>query len=351
MLFSQLSRAIVNAGSCNHVVKGFPPHGHLNIARSCVLTASISSDCRHQIESRHQNLSMKWFFDWDGTMTTADTLSVVASIGYNKHRDQKLPPWSYFTDAYLSDYKAHKAMHESKPGSSNSIEEFLEWQESLVEVERASVERVERAGIFANVTITDIDNAAKEAVQSRSVLLRPGLVSLIEKIQERGGSTTIISINWSARFIYSCLGSAPEPQKVNIRANEIGSGSSAKLTRTFAGEDRGIWTARDKERMMLAELQAEPQQRNSVYIGDSPNDLSCLLLANVGICIRDNELNNEQSSLRELLHRFNIACQHIGKYSHRRSTDYKSFKRLWWAKDFNEIRESALSEYEHMGLE
>ncbi|KAF7502312.1 hypothetical protein GJ744_006143 [Endocarpon pusillum] len=300
---------------------------------------------------------MNWFFDWDGTMTTTDTLSVVASIGYTKHRDQKLPPWSYFTDAYLSDYKAHNAMHEPKPGSSKSIEEFLEWQERFVEVERASVERVERAGIFANVSITDIDNAAREAVESRSVLLRPGLVSLIEKIQERGGSTTIVSINWSARFIYSCLGSAREPrtqaqpQKVNIRANEIGSGSSAKLTRTFAGEDRGIWTARDKERIMLAELQAEPQQRSSVYIGDSPSDLSCLLLANVGICIRDNELNNEQSSLWELLHRFNITCRHIGKYSHRRSTDYKSFKRLWWAKDFNEISESALFEYEHVSLE
>ena len=290
-------------------------------------------------------------------MTTADTLSVVASIGYNKHRDQNLPPWLYFTDAYLSDHKAHQAKHESRSGSSTSIGEFLEWQESLVEVERASVERVERAGIFANVTITDIDNAAKEAVQSRSVLLRPGLVSLIEKIQEQGDSTTIVSVNWSARFIHSCLGSAREPRtqaqppKVDIRANEIGSGSSAKLTRTFAGEDRGIWTARDKERMMLAELQAESQQRNSVYIGDSPSDLSCLLLANVGICIRDNELNNEQSSLQELLRRFNIACQHIEEYSHRRSTDYESFRRLWWAKDFNEIRDSALFEHEHMSLE
>ena len=300
---------------------------------------------------------MKWFLDWDGTMTTADTLSVVVSIGYNKNQDQKLPPWSYFTDTYLSDYKAHNAKHQLKRRPSISIEEFLSWQESLIEVERASVERVERAGIFANVTVTDIDNVAREAIQSRSVILRPGLASLIEKIQERGDSTTIVSVNWSARFIHSCLGSGldsrtqAKPHKVNIKANDIESGSSAKLIRTFADEDRGIWTAHDKERIMQTELQAESQQRNSVYVGDSPSDLPCLLLANVGICIRDKELNSEQSNLQGLLRRFNISCQHIGEYSHKRSTSCKSVKRLWWAKDFNEIRESALFEYEHVSSE
>lgn len=290
-------------------------------------------------------------------MTTADTLSVVASIGYNKHQDQKLPPWSYFTNAYLSDYEAHNAKHQSKRGPSISIEEFLSWQESLVEVERASVERVERAGIFANVTGTDIDIVAKEAIQNRSVILRPGLASLIEKIQERGDSTAIVSVNWSARFIHSCLGSAigsriqGNPQKINVRANDIESGSSAKLTRTFTDENRGIWTAHDKERMMQTELQTESQQRNSAYVGDSPCDLPCLLLANVGICIRDKELNSEQSSLQGLLRRFNIICQHIGEYSHKRSTGCKLVKRLWWAKDFNEIRESALFEHEHVSSE
>ncbi len=351
MLFSRRSRVILNAGNRRHGIHGSPSPGHLDIAKSCVLTPSISSDYvrrglfRHRVKSRHQSLSMKWFLDWDGTMTTADTLSVVVSIGYNKNQHQKLPPWTYFTDTYLSDYKAHNAKHQLKERPSTSIQEFLSRQESLVEVERASVERVERAGIFANVTNADIDNVAKEAIQSRRVLLRPGLVSLIQRIKERGDSATIISVNWSARFIHACLETAREPrtqidpQKFNIRANEIEGGSGVKLTRTFAGEDRGIWTARDKEKMMFAELQAESQQRTSVYIGDSPSDLSCLLLANVGICIQDNELSSEQSSLQELLRRFNVACQHIGEYSHERSTDYKSVKRLWWAKDFNEIHE------------
>lgn len=90
---------------------------------------------------------MLWFLDWDGTMTTTDTLSVVASIG--KNRDQKLPPWSHFTEAYVSDYEAHKAKHKPKGKAGTSLSTFLVWKESLSEVERASVERVERADIFA----------------------------------------------------------------------------------------------------------------------------------------------------------------------------------------------------------
>ncbi len=107
--------------------------------------------------------SMNWFLDWDGTMTTKDTLLVIASIGYSKSSSQNLPPWSQGSQAYGLDYKTHAAEYKPDMQKTISLEQLFAWQESLVDVERASVERVERAYIFANITEEDVDNAASQA--------------------------------------------------------------------------------------------------------------------------------------------------------------------------------------------
>jgi thiamine phosphate phosphatase / amino-HMP aminohydrolase len=291
---------------------------------------------------------MDWFLDWDGTMTTKDTLSVVASIGYNKNIHQNLPPWSHFSEAYSSDYAAHLVKQDHEGKVRTSLDDFLAWQESFVGVERASVERVERAGIFANVTTTDVDDGALQAMQNQRVVLRPGLGGLLEAIYEQGGTPSIISVNWSARFIASCLSNELERQleeasnNIKVLANDIESGPSPKLSRTFEDEDRGIWTANDKARMMQGELRGKPHRQNFIYVGDSTGDLPCLLLANVGICIRDDNLSSEQRRLEETLLKFDISCHWIGNYSHTDSSDGWQVKQLWWAKDFHEIRNSTL---------
>lgn len=290
---------------------------------------------------------MHWFFDWDGTMTTKDTLSVVASIGYSKNRKQNLPPWRYFSEAYIADYTAH-TKHKADGNVTTSLKDILAWQESLVDVERASVERVEKAGIFANVTTADIDNAAKQAMYNQTVVLRPGLGALLNAIYASGGCTTIVSVNWSARFIHSCLVDAlglqseKEYSAIKVLANNIKPGSCGRLSRLFEDDSRGIWTAHDKERVMRAELTTQPQRHLSIYVGDSPGDLACLLLANVGICIRDVELSIEQRNMQEDLCNLGISCHWIGEYSLRSSRNDGSVKHLWWARDFQEIRNSLL---------
>lgn len=300
---------------------------------------------------------MKWFLDWDGTLTTHDTLSIVASIGYNKnknrHQEPELPPWSYFSETYKTDYDAllAKLKSEGRESTPTSLNDYLKFQERMVDVERASVERVEQAGIFANVTTTDIDNAAEEAMQSQAVALRPGFDALFHSIDKRGDDVTIISVNWSARFIKACLQHATQLQfqsgkgftsSIRVRANDIEPGPSSRLSRTFEDEDRGIWTGQEKSKVMGQELQNRPQPGKSAYIGDSPSDLPCLLRAEVGICIRDSHLTSEQRSLQELLSRFNIACHPIEEYSPTSIGKDASFKRLWWAKDFHDVCSSAL---------
>ena len=291
---------------------------------------------------------MHWFLDWDGTVTTRDTLSVLASIGYSKNRNENLPPWSHFLEAYESDHAAHRAKHKAEGQVTTSLRDILAWQESLVDVERASVERVERSGIFANVTTADIDNAAKDAMQSRGVILRPGLDALVKAIHERDECITIVSLNWSARFIQSCLANALELQTGNkpftfkVLANNIELGSGGRLSRVFEDEDRGIWIAQDKERVMRLEIQTERQWRDPIYVGDSPSDLLCLLLANVGICIRDEELSGEQGNLQQILQSLGVSCHWIGEYPLKDSTADRAVEQLWWAKDFHEIHNSNL---------
>jgi thiamine phosphate phosphatase / amino-HMP aminohydrolase len=291
---------------------------------------------------------MHWFLDWDGTITTADTLSLVASIGYERNRHQNLPPWSHFSNAYGSDYSTHAAKSNLVDNMSSSLESFLAWQESFVDVERTSVERVERAGIFANVTMADISDAAKQAIQSRTVVLRLGFGALLEAIHHQGGRITVVNVNWSARFIHSCLSNPPglfsenEGNDATIRANDIEPGPSPKLSRTFKNEDRGIWTAQDKARIMHTEVEAHPLQPTSVYVGDSTGDLPCLLLANVGICIRDEVLTSEQKRLQEIVHSLRIPCHRIGEYKHRNASSHNPARSLWWARNFDEICSSAL---------
>ena len=289
---------------------------------------------------------MNWFLDWDGTVTTTDTLSIVASIGYRKNRNENLLPWSHFSEAYRSDYESHAARHKPNENSGISFEQFFAWQESLVEVERASLERVERSGMFANLREREVDEAARRAVASQTVVFRPGLGTLLDIIRTRDGRITIVSVNWSRRFIYSCLQSTTELQhhrkleNITIRANEIEFGSSGRLSRAFEKEDRGIWTAGDKARVMGEEVKAGPEQRPSIYVGDSSSDLQCLLLADLGICVRDDKPGSEQQSLQEILAWLDIPCHWIGDY-HTVKNDGVG-RHLWWARDFQEISNSGL---------
>lgn len=146
----------------------------------------------------------------------------------------------------------------------------------------------------------------------------------------------IISVNWSAKFVRGVLGGGYQlwlqdqqqdetgeeeeekppahPQLPQIHANEL---LTSPLTNLTTGEfsrrspDRGLWTAGDK-RGVMAEILArrrgegegegeegmggdededEDEDVLTIYVGDSPTDLACLLAADVGVVVgRDREL-------------------------------------------------------------
>ncbi|KAL9578884.1 MAG: hypothetical protein Q9212_005431 [Teloschistes hypoglaucus] len=228
----------------------------------------------------------------------------------------------------------------------------------------------------------DMFQGAEAAVMGGQVRMREGwarVMGMARRTGEeaRGGKVGVVSVGWSGEFIRGCLRSASaellttshgggqereEGSGVNIgdivvRANEILGGVEGKMSRYFEEDGRGgkggIWTARDKRRVMMEMLfrpeqdRAECNKSMTVYVGDSSTDLECLLAADFGICMReDGEMSGEQRALEETLQRIGIECQWIGDMKPTdlgaRSTDYGSTKQLWWTKNFDQICDSYL---------
>lgn len=214
------------------------------------------------------------------------------------------------------------------------------------------------------------------AVHDGAVRLRPGVWGMLRGVQGVGGRVAVVSVAWSGRFVRGVLGAACKGYRgqggkgegegegegvrvgdVQVRANEIEGGGEGGLDRVFGAEEGGIWTAGDKERVMndvVAEaaaggdcpssLRGALKTPRTVYIGDSPTDLACLLKADVGICIRDAAMSAEQRELQGTLERVGVRCLHVGGFERGRvggeeeeEEEAGARKGLWWARDFEEV--------------
>ncbi|KAL8838290.1 MAG: hypothetical protein Q9170_002187 [Blastenia crenularia] len=312
--------------------------------------------------------------DWDSTLTTTSTLPLIAQTGYslNDSSSQHNPllSWNSISSAYLSDYRAHSSAYTPRSSDRKTIQEEFAWLESLRDVERKSIERVEKAGIFRNVERKHVHQAAEAAIKGRKVVLRKGWGELMKIVLQGGGKLGIVSVGWSGEFIRGCLrtataieetnvqgeegvGQAVDVAGINIRANEILCGAEGKMSRYFEEEgkegDGGIWTARDKRRVMEDVVRDESRGRETVvvYLGDSVTDLECLLSADVGICVRNaGEMSSEQNELEQTLMRLGISCRWIGEARSdniERKSHMGRRSSLWWARGLDEACNYAFS--------
>ena len=277
------------------------------------------------------------------------------------------------------------------------------------------MERVEAVGIFRNVRRGDVERVAAGVGVGvgGEVRLRTGWVGLVERVQRGGkGRVGIVSVAWSRRFIHAVLSAHVRESEegkgkgkggcrvamadVEVQANEIAGDGSGMLDRVFGWGDEGgggLWTAGDKERVMremvdsaaaaAAAAAVDHNNTNSspsppsspvprpipgprtIYIGDSPTDLACLVKADVGICIHDPGplMTGEQRELESTLERIGWGCLHVGGYlgheHDRRASEKKGDvdeggeevgdgsrsgqrKLLWWATDFDEVCRSGV---------
>jgi hypothetical protein len=305
--------------------------------------------------------------DWDGTLTRKDTLSLVGSIAYHANPDKTLPPWSDFLNGWMNDYTQHVNHYEPITSARTTIDQERQWLASLAPIENKSVHRVESSGIFKHVKASHVDHIATSSIKSGDLQLRSHWDSLFHSLLcSSSNKISILSVNWSARFIRQSLLSAssnlssPENealssyiQAMDIDANEISNldhadGSDGRLSK---GSSTGIRTSGDKllhlpprcqrrlgQSVPTREL-AEQEEDIVVYIGDSATDLEALLAADVGICIRDDPMGSSQQELSDTLQRIGVSVRPLDE-----GIDMKQDKNnvVYWTHGFDQVGEALL---------
>jgi len=300
---------------------------------------------------------IRLILDFDGTITTSDTLAPLSRIGYNHAASQSpshtLTAWSEIVSAYLSDYSQHATSYTPTAEERTTLAQEAAWLNSLEPIERASARRAVEAGIWDDVTREEVEAAAKREVGEGTVRLRRGLGELMEwavKGSEqqgrmgRGVEVSVLSVNWSRQWIWSILrngtGSSVDGghtiemlKKVAIFANELPS-IAALPGGDIPGTSVELRTSGDKLRCMQGQTSAS-NSAFVVYVGDSATDLECLAEADLGICMRDEKMGSSQKELAEILERLAIDVQWIGE----EKSQIADEKRIVWARDFGDVKE------------
>jgi hypothetical protein len=301
---------------------------------------------------------IRLFIDFDGTLTTHDTISQLSSIPYALSLPHKptLPPFSDFTEAYLSDLQRHNDAYRPVASERTTLAQELEYLRSLRPVEQASIERIEAAGVFRGVSSGDLATVASRMVNDGSIKLRKGWLDIADDMIEAYPYPQIVvcSVNWSRRWVNTIIQHGVRLQGRSERGllchfgfvvndlEETSEVCTGSMGRYFDQSDRsegGIWTSGDKARVMRDFLNdGTVNPAVDVYIGDSVTDLECLMIADVGICMRGNEdqMGSAQKQLIKVLERIGVECVWIGDWTGSRTND----KLLVWARDFGEIRNS-----------
>lgn len=228
-------------------------------------------------------------FDWDETLTSHDTLSLIP--------EKSLEP---YVKPYLDDLAHHTSSHPLGQESSRvTLAHQLEWLDSLADVEIKSIARVQDDGLLVGWHHSNLEERLNK------VKLRPGVTTdLTQWLDKRRVATAVLSVSWSSAFIRAALQREGVPI-VDVHANDVdvdeqtGKGTGKVM--------RSIRTGLDKLREM-ATMVVDNNDPNDgreaggallVYAGDSNTDLPCLLAASVGIVVAP----GETSSLLDTIHR------------------------------------------------
>ncbi|EOA80761.1 uncharacterized protein SETTUDRAFT_157767 [Exserohilum turcica Et28A] len=272
---------------------------------------------------------MHWILDWDGTITRRDTLDALVAISAaHKPAFPTMHHWQRVSQAYMDDYSA--------------LPPIIDAEKRLVrqqrDVEQRSLDRVHASAIFSGLTKQAIEEGAKHAIQASDVQLRHGFSSFHRQyIQARPSAAfAILSVNWSRHFIRSCLAASgiavPEHAVLSNELHGIAAGnpSSGRIVSAVTGDEVTIVSSGDKLQKFKHMQQSN---RPSVYVGDSPTDIECLLAADLGICIRDDPMGSSQRKLAEALETLQVACPKL------KDCTQLGERSVVWATDFAEILE------------
>lgn len=208
--------------------------------------------------------------DWDETITTKDTIALLAEAAYAAKPDYS-PPFSHFVDIYMQALLLYD--RRSHPRTTLAAER--QYQEGLPPVEMASIEEIERLRLFEGVRREQFVRVGKK------VQLKDGFLRFCSHCNAQGIPVVVLSINWSRYFIAQCL-KQHGVENVVVVSNELEFQDDV-CTGLF-DKKVSIRTGIDKE-SQVQQLRNQWENRLLWYIGDSSTDLFALLESDVGVVI------------------------------------------------------------------
>ncbi|CAG8961027.1 hypothetical protein HYFRA_00002567 [Hymenoscyphus fraxineus] len=294
-----------------------------------------------------------FILDFDGTITTKDTISTLFQIALTNQSSKgndKSQALQTILSEYSADFEIHISSYTPKKEDRVTLQQEIDYQRSLRDVEMRSFNRVSKSGIFAGLDEEEWYLRAGEAIEQGTVECRLGLRGFLSTIRGRRalfddtvakGRWGIVSVNFSANFIKGFLvGWLGDDmvegndlvECIEILANEPREEDGVLEGPMISGQREVIATSDGKLKAMRELLRRWKEDGGEIgqlfYFGDSGTDLECLTEADVGVILSD----NQNGPLMDTMKRLKMEVSHIDDYKERDGNA------LYWAPDFKAIR-------------
>jgi 2-hydroxy-3-keto-5-methylthiopentenyl-1-phosphate phosphatase len=294
------------------------------------------------------HLIKAFILDFDGTITTKDTISTLAKFGLSKQAEKGVDlskVWEEVVKKYGEDYQNHNKNYKPSKEERDTVAKEIDYYRSLKEVETISFGRVGSSGVFRSISTNDFEHFGSEAIEKGEVLVREGFKEFLERIKKQRDLVGVVSVNFSRHFIQGVLQASAGPQlsQIEVIANHPDGNGVLLGPRSQEGGFGPIMVTSDAKLASMRGLLHSfrgggkgPAFSRAIYIGDSGTDIECLVEENImGIIISD----DGESHLVQILKRLGVELLHISQCQPSQS----GF--VYWARDFKEIVESPVLDF------
>jgi 2-hydroxy-3-keto-5-methylthiopentenyl-1-phosphate phosphatase len=284
-----------------------------------------------------------FILDFDGTITTKDTINVVMNIGiaYQKANGQDYTTTvEEIVEKYMRDYSSHTERYQPRQKERETLEQEVAYQRSLKDVEHRSFDRVSTSGIFRGISEAEWEEDGRNAVRAGNVSIRNGFKRFVELIEASQCRWAVVSVNFSRSFIMGVLQEALERESLDVpilsNSSDIdGILKGPSFVDVDSTSERAVMATSDEKLNALEYLLNQlklPPYRAVFYFGDSGTDIECLTRNDTtGVVVSE----DGESSLMRTLSKIERRPESINKMHAEESDEREA---IYWTRDFEEFR-------------
>lgn len=322
----------------------YPPVRSLKLIRSVVCTSHVQLISTIQLKQFHspsQAMPQDVVLDFDGTITTKDTISKLAKFGIqfqNERGKDMNAAWAEIIERYGQDYANHVETYVPAKAERNTLEQEIAYYRSLRDIETQSFKRVSTSGLFHGISEEAWRKAGRDMVETGEVVVRNGFREFMLSLRGKATRCGVVSVNFSRYFIEGVLeasisdGSVVKEIEVvaNISdENGILSGPERRWSEVMATSDAKLGSMR---KLLGSWEKGRASHGKTVYVGDSGTDLECLLADEAAGVVMSED---GEGSLIQMLKKY-VAVESCAEYAEGKDNV------LYYTKDFENLRNSPL---------